>query len=257
VDVSLATETGATIGALTRAMVDDRKLVVGGLMSQAEFDQEWYLSPEAAIKGAFYGDQMKAAREQGRICRVPYDPALPVDTDWDLGIDAMAVWFTQSRRSGEIGVIDYYENVGGGMVACIKVVKEKPYLYGQHWGPHDLETHEISTAKTRKQTAWDHGLPFHVTPKISVDDGITAAQSLLARCYFDEEKTAHGLNCLRQYKRTYNQRLNQYTATPVHDWASHGADAFRGLAVRHVTPKGKPPTGQPARMPTGPHAWAG
>lgn len=250
VGVSLATETGATITALTRAMEDDRKLVLQGLMSQAEFDQEWYLSPEAAIRGAFYGDQMKAAREQGRICRVPYDPSLPVDTDWDLGIDAMAIWFSQSRRSGEIGLIDYYENVGGGLVACIKVVKERPYVYGQHWGPHDLEQREISTAKTRLQTARDHGLPFHVTAKLDLADGITAAQSLLARCWFDEEKTAHGLNCLRQYKRTFNARLNQYTATPIHDWASHGADAYRGLAVRHKTPVAVAKASQPYK-PTG------
>lgn len=247
VDQSLLSETGATITALTQAMEDDRKLVLRGLMSQAEFDQEWYLSPEAAIKGAFYGDQMKAAREHGRICRVPYDPSLPVDTDWDLGIDAMAIWFSQSRRSGEIGVIDYYENIGGGLVDCIKVVKERPYVYGEHWGPHDLEQREISTAKTRLQTAFDHGLRFKVTPKIDVADGITAAQSLLARCWFDETKTAHGLDCLRQYKRTYNQRLGQFTATPVHDWASHGADAFRGRAVRDRMPLAEPAATQPYR----------
>lgn len=257
VDESLETETGATITALHRAMEDDRKLVVQGLMSQAEFDQEWYLSPEAAIKGAFYGDQMKAARQEGRICRVPYDPSLPVDTDWDLGIDAMAVWFSQSRRSGEIGLIDYYENIGGGLVACIKELKSRPYIYGQHWGPHDIETKEISTAKTRRQIAYDHGLSFQVTPKLLVDDGITAAQALLSRCYFDEEKTKHGLECLRQYKRTWNQRLAQFTATPVHDWASHGADAFRGLAVRHQTPKAPKRSTPQHRQARGEHAWAG
>jgi len=251
VDESLATETGATITALRRAMDDDRKLVLQGLMSQAEFDQEWYLSPEAAIKGAFYGDQMKAARQDGRICRVPYDPTLPVDTDWDLGIDAMAIWFSQSRRSGEIGLIDYYENIGGGLIACIKELKARPYVYGQHWGPHDIETREISTAKTRKQTAYEHGVTFQVTPKIELADGITAAQSLLSRCYFDEAKTQHGIECLRQYKRTWNQRLAQFTATPVHDWASHGADAFRGLAVRHRTPRA------PRPKPTGSHVPRG
>jgi hypothetical protein len=218
-------------------MDDDRKLVLQGLMTQAEFDQEWFLSVEAAIKGAFYGDEMRAAREQGRILALPYDPALPVDTDWDLGIDAMAIWFSQSERSGNVRFIDYHEDVGGGLPASIKVVKEKPYIYGEHWAPHDIEVREISSGLTRRQTAANMGLKFMVTPKLSVDEGIGAAQLILARCWFDEVKTAPGLEALRHYRRTWNQRLGVFTPVPVHDVFSHGADAFRGLAVRHQTPQ--------------------
>lgn len=233
---SLETEAGATIEALKRAMEDDRKLVLQGLMTQAEFDQEWFLSVEAAIKGAFWGDEMRAAREQGRILALPYDPALPVDTDWDLGIDAMAVWFSQSERSGNVRLIDYHEDVGGGFPAVIKVVKEKPYIYGKHWGPHDIEVREISSGLTRRQTAANMGLPFEVTPKISVEEGISAAGMLLARCWFDEGRCSAGLEALRHYRRTWNQRLGVFTEVPVHDVYSHGADAFRGLAVRHQVP---------------------
>lgn len=236
VDVSLATETGATISALRLAMEDDRKLVAQGLMTQAEFDQEWYLSPEAGIQGSFYGDAMSLARKTGRITRVPYDRMLPVDTDWDLGVDAMAIWFSQSTRSGEIRLIDYYEDIGGGLEAAIKAVKEKPYLFGKHWGPHDIEVREISSGKTRRQIASALGLRFEVTPKLSVDQGIGAVQLLLNRCWFDESLCKAGITALTQYRRTYNQRLATFTSTPVHDGASHGADAFRGLAVRYRTP---------------------
>ena len=65
---------------------------------------------------------------------------------------------------------------------------------------------------------------------------------LLPRCYFDAEKTKPGLEALQHYRRDYNQRLNEFKATPVHDWASHGADAFRYLAVALQTPKDKPVT---------------
>jgi phage terminase large subunit len=239
VDASLETEEGATVEALRRAMEDERRLVLQGLMTQAEFDQEWHLSPEAAIKGAFYADQIKAARDQKRITTVPYDPALPVDTDWDLGIDAMAVWFTQSERSGAIRAIDYYEDVGGGLEVAIKAIKEKPYTYGQHWAPHDIEVREISSGLTRRQAAASHGIRFEVTPKIEVADGITAVQLILSRCWIDEQKCEKGLEALRHYRRTFNQRMGAFTAVPVHDWASHGADAFRGLAVRHQVPREK------------------
>jgi hypothetical protein len=218
-------------------MEDDRKLVLQGVMTQAEFDQEWFLSVEAAIKGAYYGDQMRAAREQGRLLALPYDTALPVDTDWDLGVDAMAIWFTQSERSGNVRVIDYYEDVGGAMPAAIKAVKEKPYIYGTHWGPHDIETTEIASGLTRKQTAANMGIKFQVTPKLSVSEGINAVQLLLARCWFDEVRCSAGLEALRHYRKKWNQRLGVFTEEPEHDVYSHGADAFRGLAVRHQIPR--------------------
>ena len=255
VDQSFATETGATITALRRAMEDDRALIKQGLMSQAEYDQEWYLSPEAAIKGSFFGDELRIARDQGRITRVPYDPSMPVDTDWDLGIDAMAIWFSQSERSGAIRLIDYHEHVGGGLPESLKALKGQQanpnnepaivaanarratYTYGKHWGPHDIETTEISSGLTRRQTAASMGLPFEVTPMIGLDEGISAAQMLMSRCWWDETNCKVGLQALRHYRRKYNTRLSVFTSTPEHDGASHGADAFRGLAVRHQTPR--------------------
>jgi phage terminase large subunit len=222
VDKSLATEDGITVQLLQQAMEDDRKQIEMGLMSQAEFEQEWFLSPEAAIKGSYYGEILAQLRKSGHITRVPYDATIPVDTDWDLGIDAMAIWFTQTLTSGEIRVIDYHEDVGGGLKECINMLKSKPYMYGQHWGPHDIETREISSGLTRRQIARSMGVEFRVTPKLEVQDGINAVQ---------------------HYRKTYNQRLDQYTATPLHDANSHGADAFRGFAVRYRQPdKLKPRT---------------
>ena len=116
VEGSLETETDATTTLLRQAVEDDRALIAKGLMTQEEFDQEWYLSSDAAIKGAYYTALLTAARKDGRITRVPYDPALPVDTDWDLGIsDNMTIWFSQSLRSGEVRLIDYYEHSGEGI----------------------------------------------------------------------------------------------------------------------------------------------
>lgn len=237
IDASLATEEGATITALAQAMEAERKLVANGQMTQAEFDQEWYLSPEAAIKGAFYGDYIKDLRSKGHLCNVPYDPTLPVDTDWDLGIDAMAVWFSQSTQSGEVRLIDYYEDIGGGLEVAIKAVREKPYIYGEHWGPHDIEVREITSGITRRKAAKAMGVNFKVSPKLSVAEGITAVQLLLPRCYFDEKATDRGLEALRHYRKTYQQRYDQFTETPIHDWSSHAADAFRGLAIRHRLPR--------------------
>lgn len=248
IDASLTTESGATITALTRAMEDDRKLVLNGVMSQAEFDQEWYLSPEAAIKGAIYGKLLSAARADGRITRVPHEPALPVDTDWDLGIgDHMSIWFSQSLRSGEVRVIDYYEASGEGFPYYAQLLSDKRkdhgYTYGTHWAPHDIAVRELGTGKSRLQTAKALGITFKVTPRLTkegsseVEEGINAARIMLPKCWFDAERCKAGLEALTHYRRDFNQRLNEFKATPVHDWSSHGADAFRGLAVRHKVPR--------------------
>lgn len=252
IDVSLATESGPTITALQRAMEDDRKLILQGIMTQAEYDQEWYLSPEAAIKGAFYMTEMAAAKKDGRITRVPYDPALPVDTDWDLGMDdLLTIWFSQSRRSGEVGLIDYYETGDKGLPQVISELREKPYAYGSHWGPHDIQVRELGTGKSRLQVAKEHGITFKITPRLhgekgfEVSEGIKAVRLFLSRCWFDEEKCARGLEALRNYKSTFNQQLDQFTGVPIHNWASHGADSFRGLAVRHKVPVAKEPPAMP------------
>ncbi len=249
IDVSLETEAGPTLTALRKALEDDRKLVLAGAMTQAEFDQEWFLSPEAAIKGAIYGNEMAQARKDGRITRVPYDPALPVDTDWDLGIgDAMATWFSQSLKSGEVHLIDYHEAQGEGIPYYAAMLRrkeaEKRYVYGKHWGPHDIKVRELNTGKSRLETFREHGFKFEVTPRImkdggagEVEEGINAARLLLARCWFDEVATEAGREALGHYRRDFNTRLDEFKPTPVHDWASHGADAFRGLAVRHVVPR--------------------
>lgn len=264
IDQSLTTEAGPTITALTRAMEDDRKLVLQGVMTQEEFDQEWYLSAEAAIKGAIYGKYLAAARAEGRITTVPHEPLLPVDTDWDLGIgDSMAIWFSQSTKGGQVRLIDYHEASGEGFPYYVSMLAEKKqqrgFTYGKHWAPHDIAVRELGTGKSRLQTAAALGLTFEITPRMMRDDsteveeGINAVRLLLPKCWIDETYCKAGLSALSHYRRDFNTRLQEFKAQPVHDWSSHGADAFRGLAVRHQVPADKP---KPRAVPP-PQSWMG
>src|SRR5581483_1127670 len=116
------------------------------------------------------------------------------------------------------------------------------YTYGTHWAPHDIQIKELSSGRSRLESARAHGIVFSVCPNVPVVDGIHAARLLFPRCYFDATKCARGLDCLRHYRKRKNEALDEFTSTPVHDWASHGADAFRYLAVRHRTPRDKPVT---------------
>lgn len=213
-------------------------------MTADEYAQEFECSFEAAVKGAIFAKELEAARTGKRITTVPYDPSLPVDTDWDLGIgDAMAIWFSQSLRSGEVRLIDFYESSGEGFPHYVQVLASKGYVYGKHWAPHDIQVRELSSGRSRLEVAASQGIKFQVTPRIhgevgnEVEEGIHAARMLFPRCWFDAERCKAGIEALMHYRRDYNQRLEEFKATPVHDWASHAADAFRGLAVRHQIPR--------------------
>lgn len=241
IDVSLATEQGATLLALRQALADDRQEVAMGLMTQELFDQEWFLSPEAAIKGAIWGKEMAAVRVQNRILRGIFDPLLRVDTDWDLGIaDYMTIWLSQTTKWGEVRIVGCYANQGEGLPHYFTVLKEHQAKYGYTWGthyaPHDIEVRELTTGRSRRETAAALGFQFEVVPQASLAEGINAVRLLLPRCYFDEEPTEMGREALMQYRWGFNEALNEFTREPVHDWASHYADAFRGLAMRHQVP---------------------
>lgn len=211
-------------------------------MTADEYAQEFECSFEASVKGAVYAREIIQAREAGRITRVPYDPALPVDTDWDLGVgDATAIWFSQTLYSGEVRLIDYYENSGLGLAHYRQVLNEKAYTYGTHWAPHDIQVREMTSGHSRLDAARQLGIQFQVSPKVeSLEDGIHAARMLLPRCWFDADKAKRGIECLQHYRWDFNTRINEFKHLPVHDWSSHGADAFRGLAYRHYTPKYNP-----------------
>jgi phage terminase large subunit len=200
-------------------------------MPPNEYEQEMECSFDAATTGAYYAQEIAKAESEGRITAVPYDPACEVQTFWDLGIaDSMSIWFAQAPRGGSIRFIDYYEASGYGLDHYAQVLRDRGYVYGQHWGPHDLQVREIGTGRSRIETAASLGISFKTVPNQSVADGINAARLLLPRCYFDRAKTAQGLECLRQYREKRDEKRD-VSMGPLHDFTSHAADAFRYAAL--------------------------
>jgi hypothetical protein len=201
-------------------------------MTPEQYEQEYECSFTAAIIGAYYGKLLAEADEDNRITRVPYDPAYPVHTAWDLGVnDSTAIWFAQIFRGGAVNVIDYYENGGVGLDHYADVINKKDYTYGDHLAPHDIEVRELGSGKSRLETAASLGLRFKVIPKMKVADGINAARMLLPKCYFDRDRCVTGVEMLRQYRQEWDERRKMFRDHPRHDFTSHAADAFRYLAV--------------------------
>ena len=201
-------------------------------MTADQYAQEYECSFEAAIKGAYYGAEMDALNRQGRIRSVPWEPTIPVFTAWDLGInDATVVWFAQTAGN-EIRIIDHLAVTGQSLTETARAVLSKPYVYAKHYLPHDVEVRELMTAKSRRDTLETLGLrPIYPGAQASVMDGINAVKIMLPRCVFDAEKCKDGINALRHYRSEFDDKRKTFRATPLHDWSSHDADAFRELAV--------------------------
>lgn len=204
---------------------------------EALFEQEYYCSFDSAVIGSFYGRLIAQLDRDKRITSVPYDPAYPVVTAWDLGIDdATAIWFAQVIGR-EVRIIDYLEARGRGLVEIAKDILARPYLYREHHLPHDVDTRELTSALTRKQTLESVGLrPIRAGSKLPVQDGINAVRSLLPRCVFDVRRCERGLDALREYRVDWDEKGHTPRRTPLHNWASHPADGFRELAVQMTTP---------------------
>lgn len=194
--------------------------------------QEFYCAFTAGLSGAFFAKLMEMARNDGRVTRVPWEPKLEVGTAWDLGIgDATAIWFYQ-LAGREVRLIDYYENSGEGLTHYAAMMRTKPYVYmNRQIAPHDIEVRELISGRTRRDMARELGVNFRTIPKLKLEEYVEAARNLIPRCYFDASKCERGIDGLMTYRKRYDEKLQLYTAEPVHDWSSHPADAFKILAV--------------------------
>jgi phage terminase large subunit len=202
-------------------------------MSEEQYSQEYEVSFEAAIVGAFYGRQMAEAERSGRICNVPYDPNRRVYTAWDIGgdNDTTVIWFAQLTPT-QVNIIDYYQAVNADSAPHAKTVLQKPYIYAGHFLPHDAAPRRTGIDKNYTDFLEAHGMKdCTVLPRGNVEPGINAARLLLPRCYFDRAKCANGIEALKMYRSEYDEKKKILSSHPVHDWASHPADAFRYLAV--------------------------
>jgi hypothetical protein len=220
---------------------------------QARFASEYLVDFDAAAPGAYYAAALSDAERAGRIGRVPFDPALKVDTAWDLGIDDYtAVWFFQ-QAGREVRAIDYFETSGEGLPAIVRqALAGKPYVYGTHHLPHDVMVRELGAAgRSRFETLGGLGVsPISVGVAMDPEERINAGRLMIPLTWFDAERCAGGLDRLRGYRKRWNRATRSYGG-PLHDAACHGADAFgefaanragaalpRAARVRHGEPLG-------------------
>ena len=189
-----------------------------------------------AIEGAYYSNQMANAELDGRITNVPYEPLLEVHQQWDLGInDAMVIWLFQVDRSGARRYIGVIEGSGEGLEYYARVLSSYPYRWGKTIVPHDIRVRELGTGISRYDKLVELGFKnIVIAPQVSKTEGIDAVRALLPRCWFDLSKCSRGIDALRQYRKEWDSKAGCWKNSPLHDWTSNFADAFRMGALVEV-----------------------
>jgi len=186
---------------------------------------------ESAADGNYYSSYLTKARQQGRITKVFHDPTQPVFSAWDLGFrDSTAIWLFQLEGK-KINVIEYFENSGEALPYYLSWLKGKGYTFENHFVPFDASQHEFGSGLTRTEIARGLGINFTQVANLSISEGIDTVRNILHRCYFDEENCATGIKILDSYRKQWNDKQGCWASKPLHNFASHGADAFRMLAL--------------------------
>ncbi len=194
------------------------------------YENVWEGRCRTTVDGAIYQREISDLVKDQRVRPVPYDPILKVHTVWDLGFnDAMTIIFVQ-RRGGEMRILDYIEDSHKTLAEYVSEINQRKYVWGHDWLPHDGAARDIKTGKSAKEVLDALGRDARLIPKMDVESGIKAARLMFPRCYFDDMKTKRLLDCLKRYRRAIPTTTNE-PAAPLHDEYSHGADAFRYLAV--------------------------
>lgn len=202
-------------------------------MSEDFIQQEFYCSFTLGVEGSYYAKYMEEARDENRIGNVPWDKQQRVSTAWDIGYgDSTAIIFYQIVGQ-EVHIIDYYEAHGQGLPHYAGVLKDKPYIYANHFAPHDIDSHAFSSGLSAREVGSSLGISFITLPtlKLRLEDGIEAVRGIFPRLWIDETKCKGLIKCLENYRKEFDTKLETYKERPLHDKYSHGADAARYLAL--------------------------
>ena len=200
------------------------------LTAPKDYDNIWLGKCKPAVAGAIYYDEVAAAEEQGRIRDVPYDPMLKVQVVFDLGWNDALTMILVQRGISDIRIIEYIEDSHKTLDHYSALLRNKNLNWGDLYLPHDGRHKDFKTGKSAQEIMQALGWSVKITPNMAVEDGIRMARMTFPRVYIDKGKSERLVQCLKRYQRAVNQQTHEPMG-PLHNEWSHGADAFRYMAI--------------------------
>jgi phage terminase large subunit len=218
-------------------ILPDKELAqMKALMSDDQYAQELECSFDAAVLGTYYASIISMMEDKGHMQKANlYDPEQPVHVSLDLGFtDSTAIWFWQHRPDG-IAMINYHEAHSEPLSYYFDLFDGLGYHYENIWLPHDAKAKTLQTGRSTVEQFiskfQNTETNIRITPHLKIQQGIDAARLVLPHVHFDRELCRDGWECLRGYRRKYNELTKAFSNAPLHDWAADGADSFRYFAL--------------------------
>ena len=213
------------------------------------YNQVWEGLCRQSVDGAIFAKELQQAELDGRLTKVPYDATKPVHAVFDLGwADSTAIWFLQFVGM-ETRLIRYIEDSQKTISHYLATMQTFGYVYDKVWLPHDAENKTLAAAgRSIDDIVRAAGYKTQILPRVPILDSINAARTIFPSCYFDRDNAAEGIDCLRHYRYEVDPVSGQFSRTPLHDHYSHGADAFRYIALMIKEPGPKKAKAQVAMV---------
>lgn len=193
----------------------------------------WEGKCKVALEGAIYATELRAMTAEGRIQRVPYDPALPVECFWDLGwADNTSIIMAQFKGQ-DIRLIDHMSGSRRMIAEYLADLQARRYVYGEDWLPHDGEYGNVaSQGKSVGDILREAGRRVRNVPRTrNVVADLDRVRQIFPRLLADQVKCADLLQSLRHYVWRTDDDGKTTGREPLHNHASHDADALRALAA--------------------------
>lgn len=218
------------------------------------YNNVWEGIPRQTVNGAIFAKEVTMADLEGRICNIPWDATKPCHAVFDLGwADQTACWILQFVGQ-DIRLLRYFEDSQQTISYYMAKLQSFGYVYDTIWLPHDAKAKSLGTGKSIEEIVRATGMKVQILDRVPVADSINAARTIFNKCYFDRQNTEEGLQCLRHYRYDVDPDTKMFSAKPLHNEYSHGADAFRYIGLMINEPKKAQPQRANQRAPVG---WMG
>ncbi len=227
------TKTVSDTGVMTEQMIEEERQ---SGMPEELIQQEYYCSFEAALVGSYYAKELRLAALQDRIRDFDIETGIPCVTAWDIGnSDATSIWIMQPVGR-ELRLIYYIEDNFQPPEYYASILFNLQYelkiRYAKHWLPHDAFNNIFALGgRSTVDVMRKHGLQATQADRASIVEGIASARYLFPRFVFHKTNCQKGIEALKSYRSEYDAKHHTYKKSPVHDWSSHAADAFRYLCT--------------------------
>jgi hypothetical protein len=209
-------------------------------MPEYLIQQEYYGIVQINQETKYFAHPIREIYDSGRIVKDLFIPDANVYSAFDIGInDCTAIVLFQIKRVNSYlkpHIIGYMENNNRDLAFYVQEIRRFcnrfNLPFSRHFIPHDGQKRDFNTGKNTIDFMFDMGESAMIVPRpASKENAIEAMRRMLYLCEFNEENTKRLIDCLCNYSKEYDDKMGTYKNRPVHNWASHGVDAFQTMTL--------------------------